>query len=81
PYTVHIDYSTFADATALSVPVMLQTWNAATESWETRQSTTDTAQQTITAHLDRPAILGVFQAEEPTMAAQQASIYLPVISR
>jgi len=75
PITLRIAYAALAEAQSGS-ELSLQRWNANTEAWELLPDTFNTSDQTLTAALDSPATLGLFQAEENVQM-----LYLPVVQQ
>ena len=75
PITLHIAYGALAGVQS-GGDLALQRWNANTEAWEPLPATFNSSDQTLTATLDGPATLGLFQAEESAHM-----IYLPVVQQ
>jgi hypothetical protein len=95
PVTMTIAYGTAATRT-LTTTVSLQQWNASAEQWEALPAQVNHDAQTITAAINVPATLALWQPEtetlpvesveengetEETAAPDQFSIYLPLVQK
>jgi hypothetical protein len=93
PVTITIAYGAAATET-LTTTVSLQQWNASTEQWEALPAQVNHDTQTITAVINVPATVALWQPEmetlpvesveedgetEETAAPAQFSIYLPLV--